>query len=408
MTEAARARRAAAAARGRALGAFVAVLPAEPGEAADAVPIAVKNNIAVRGVPTRAGFDPACAVEPARVDATVVARWRAAGGAVIGVTTMDEAALGASGTARGTGPIGNPAAPGFSPGGSSGGSAAAVAAGIVRLALGTDTMGSVRIPASWCGVVGFKPSRASLPLDGVTPLAPSFDHVGLIAADVAGVTAALPILAGRAPDGAASGAPSPRGDLRGRRFGIPAHVGSAAVDAEVRHAFAAACDALVRAGARLVPLDWDARFSAVLRKETFLLVEHEASLVHADLVDEPTGGASAALRGLLAFGRGLSAERVARARAALREVAARTAVDTAGLDAVLAPTTPQRAVRHGSPLPADQADFTVLANVTGLPAISLPCACAERPVGLQLTGCTFDDEELLSIAADVQRTATAC
>jgi aspartyl-tRNA(Asn)/glutamyl-tRNA(Gln) amidotransferase subunit A len=401
-----RARRAAAEG-GRAPNAFVRVLPAEAGEAASAAPIAVKNNIAVRGVPTRAGFDPAYALEPAAADATVVARWREAGGAVIGVTTMDEGALGASGTALGIGPIGNPAAPGFSPGGSSGGSAAAVAAGIVPLALGTDTMGSVRIPASHCGVVGFKPSRGVLPRAGVTPLAPSFDHVGLIAASVADVGRALPILAGPdSADPASRALPPAPADaagqtLRGRILGVPAFAREAALEPAVRIAFEEACALLARAGARLVPLAWDARFSSGLRKETFLLVEREAAAL-ADLIDDASGRASPGFRRLVAFGRGLPPERVARARAALRAIASRVAEDMAGIDAVITPTTPQRAFPHGAPPPPDQADFTSLANVAGLPALSVPMPCAERPVGLQIMGRDLGDDALLGLGAAIE------
>lgn len=415
MTEAERARRKARG-RGAALNAFVTVLPEGPDEARHGsqdtalrgMPFAVKSNIAVRGHPTLAGFAASEADAPSPRDATVVTRLRAAGALPIGITTMDEGALGAAGLARGVGPIGNPVAPGFSPGGSSGGSAAAVAAGIVPLALGTDTMGSVRIPAAYCGVVGFKPSRGVLSRAGVAPLAPGFDHVGLIGASVGDIARTLPVLAGPDTRDTASRALGPAdpdpalqaGDtLHGRVFGVPVFLRDATLEPPVRAAFEQVCVALGQAGARLVPLEWDARFSATLRRETFLLVEHEASEALAGLIDGASARVSPALRQMLAFGRSLSPTRTARACAALAEIASTVASDTAGIDAVITPTTPQRAFRHGAPPPPDQADFTVLANVTGLPALSVPLRCADRPVGLQVMGRDLKDIELLRIGA---------
>jgi len=140
--------------------------------------LAVKDNIDVAGLPTTAGLQ-AWRNRIAQQDAAVVARLRKAGAIIVGKTLMDEAAFGALGDNPWYGRVHNPARRGYTAGGSSAGSAAAVAAGQADVALGTDTLGSVRIPASYCGVVGYVPSAGRIEMAGVTPLAPSFDRVGL-------------------------------------------------------------------------------------------------------------------------------------------------------------------------------------------------------------------------------------
>ena len=161
-------------------GAFVAIAPdaaAGPGPLS-ALRVAVKDNIAVRGLPFTAGH-PLFADRIAQEDAWAVRRLREAGARIVGVTRTDAGGFGVT-----TPEVENPAAPGRTVGGSSGGSAAAVAAGLADVALGTDTGGSVRIPAACTGLIGFKPTRGRISNDGVWPLSPSFDHVGVIGRDL--------------------------------------------------------------------------------------------------------------------------------------------------------------------------------------------------------------------------------
>lgn len=146
------------------------------------VPVAVKDLIDIAGLPTTCGSASSFGTARAIEDAEIVARLRRAGAVIVGKTTLHEFAYGATGDRSVHGPSRNPVDPGRMSGGSSGGSAAAVAAGMVPLALGTDTAGSVRVPAALCGVVGFKPAFGALPVSGIHPLAPTLDHVGLFTA----------------------------------------------------------------------------------------------------------------------------------------------------------------------------------------------------------------------------------
>jgi aspartyl-tRNA(Asn)/glutamyl-tRNA(Gln) amidotransferase subunit A len=159
------------------------------------VPIAVKDNYEVAGVSSTMGLAAPLTDAPS-TDAEAVARLRGAGAIVIGTTAMDQLAWSMNGTAPDRPELDNPAAPGRVTGGSSGGSAAAVAAGIVPVALGSDTAGSVRLPAAWCGVLGFKPTRGVVSLRGVAPLAPSLDTAGVLTRSARDQIAVLQVLAG--------------------------------------------------------------------------------------------------------------------------------------------------------------------------------------------------------------------
>ncbi len=157
-------------------------------------PVAVKDIIAIEGVPTRCG-SPASDQAPAAADAALVARLRDAGAEVFAASQCLEYAAGFAHPLIGD--TRNPRDPGRTSGGSSGGSAALVAAGVCDLAVGTDTGGSIRIPAAYCGIVGLKPSYGLVPADGVFPLAGRCDHVGTLTATVAGTARLLAVLAGQ-------------------------------------------------------------------------------------------------------------------------------------------------------------------------------------------------------------------
>lgn len=359
--------------------------------------VAVKDNIDVAGLPTRSGL--ALRTAPAEADAPVVARLIAAGAVIIGKTRMDEAALGASGDNPHAGRIANPMAPGCSPGGSSGGSAAAVAAGFCAAALGTDTLGSVRIPASYCGIVGFKPTRSLLPMVGVTRLSQFLDHLGLLAADVA--TCAL-IFDAVVPPRRSSAKP-------GQRIGILEIPPTLAVAPAIAHAMVDLRRRLVKDGYEIREIALPGWHPDLLRRAAFLSVEAEAAIFYRDLLLRDDPALSENLRHLLVFGRDCPAEKVADARLLMAEVRTRLTAALANVDFLLLPTTPHTAFAWEDKPPVDQADLTVLANITGLPAISLPYRSDEqgRPIGLQLIGRRFEDAALLSLAAAVEARAEA-
>jgi aspartyl-tRNA(Asn)/glutamyl-tRNA(Gln) amidotransferase subunit A len=308
--------------------------------------LAVKDNIDVAGLPTTAGLQ-AWRGRVASRDAAIVAKLRAAGYTVVSKTLMDEAAFGALGDNPWYGRVHNPARHGYTAGGSSAGSAAAVAAGEADLALGTDTLGSVRIPASYCGVVGYVPSAGTIPMEGVVPLAPSFDRVGFFTRTVAEMANVF-------------------NEKSTKDFSI------GLVD--------------------LKAVDWGA-----LRRAMLLQIEIEA----AQTLLVPAESLSPGLRAALEFGRNASPERKARAASVMQE--ARTLFETwLRKHAVLQlPSTPQRAFPFDGPVPADQADYATLSSLLGLPAISVPAKAApgELPIGIQLVGRKGEDALLLAAAA---------
>ena len=163
----------------------------------DGITVAIKDNVDIAGLSTSGGIGH-YANRIAASDAAIVRRLKAAGAVLIGKTNLHEAALGATTDNPWFGRCVNPLRAGYTPGGSSGGSAAAVAASMCLLAIGTDTMGSVRIPASYCGIAGFIPTRGRLPLDGIMPLSPTLDRVGLLAQSVAVIAGAWHALSGTA------------------------------------------------------------------------------------------------------------------------------------------------------------------------------------------------------------------
>ncbi|MCP5155535.1 MAG: amidase, partial [Ectothiorhodospiraceae bacterium] len=232
------------------------------------VPVAVKDLVDVAGVATTFGSRAGPVRCPAR-HAACVANLERAGAVIVGKTNLLEFAYGAVHPQFGQ--TNNPWDPRRTSGGSSGGSAAAVAAGMAYAAVGTDTGGSIRIPAAYCGITGIKPSLGRVPTDGVFPLSPTLDHVGPLARSPACAAAALAAMAGEGAEPASV-------DLRGARLGVlTAHRDDPAVRPAVRDAFVAACAALAAAGASVREVAVDELAAADEALPAILLPE--ASLV---------------------------------------------------------------------------------------------------------------------------------
>jgi len=368
------------------------------------VPVLVKDNIAVAGMPWTAGLA-AHRDRIAQQDAPCVAALRAAGAIILGKVALHEGALGS--TTAVPRRCDNPLAPGFTPGGSSGGSGAAVAAGFAPMSVGTDTMGSVRIPAAYCGVVGFKPTAGLVGRSFVTPLSPMLDTVGMIARTPR--EAALGLAAMVAPDEDDCGwIPAPPGwsalpdaaaDPRGLRLGLPAPAWDAPMEVGLRDAAEAVLDRLRARGVTLLRIAMPGWVPRAARRAGLLLTEAEAALDHAALIEDPTA-ASEGFRAALRYGRDAGAPRLARALGVLAAARSAALRALAECDALLMPTAPQRAFAHGTPVPDDQADFTALANIAGLPSIAFPCAAPDGglPGSLQLVGPAWTEARLVAIA----------
>ena len=357
----------------------------------DGVTLAVKDNLAVAGKPWTAGVNGRQGVI-ASDDAIAVARLRDAGAIILGGANMDEAALGAVTDNPTFGHCLNPLGEGLTPGGSSGGSAAALAAGFVDLALGTDTMGSVRVPAAYCGVFGFKPSFEAIDRDGLAMLAPSLDTIGPMARDIGMLRRAFDQLCQPDVIEPVTGSLS----IAGLRVGVPAQLSDVAIDDTVLRGLAIAMEALRRLGAEISEVDLRGWRPGKSRKAGLLITEAEGAAELRDLIDRP-GAISANLLSMLDYGRNAPSEKVALARTEV-ERAARSALEAFDLfDILLMPTTPQRAFHHGNAIPSNQADLTALANFAKCPAIALPIevGAEELPASVQLMAPPGEDHRLL-------------
>jgi aspartyl-tRNA(Asn)/glutamyl-tRNA(Gln) amidotransferase subunit A len=295
------------------------------------------------------------------------------------------------------GPVHNPWRRGFHPGGSSGGSAAAVAAGLVTAALGTDTGGSVRIPAALCGLVGFKPSRGLVSTRGVVPLSTTLDHVGPITRTVADTAAVLDVIAA-APAAfleASGRAPGPL------RVGVLESFGMDA-DVPVAEAFEAALPALEAAGFGLRPLSLPALADG--RGLLVRIYRPEFAAAHAARLQERPDDFGEEVR--LDLERGLKADPAKHAAglAAREGLGAEVAAAMAELDLLVCPTTPHPARPIGAAGAGDYSFYTSPFNVTGQPALSLPMGFVDGlPVGLQLVGRVGADALVLAAAAAVEQ-----
>jgi aspartyl-tRNA(Asn)/glutamyl-tRNA(Gln) amidotransferase subunit A len=362
----------------------------------DGVPVAIKDNIDLAGLPTSGGIGH-YAQAVARRDAAIVRDLRAAGAVIVGKTNLHEAALGATSDNPWFGRCDNPLRAGFTPGGSSGGSAAAVADAMCVLAIGTDTMGSVRIPAAYCGVAGFKPTRGALPLEGVMPLSPTLDTPGLLAGSAALIAGAWQAL----------GAPATtvKAQADGWRLGLACDFPDAQ-SADLALLMQSAAAGARRAGFAVAGQSLAALSLPEIRRAAFVLCEIEGAAVHAAALAADPDGFSPHLCAMLGYGARQTPERASQLRECLRLVTVQIESLLHDVDALLLPTTPQAAFAHGTPVPENQADFTVLANVAGLPAISIPWGAdaAGMPLGLQLVGRVGTDSALLELAAHLEAT----
>lgn len=363
----------------------------------DGLNVAVKDNLAVQGKAWTAGIAGRRDLI-ADADSEAVARLRAAGAVLIGGANMEEAALGAVTDNPAFGRCMNPLGQGLTPGGSSGGSAAAVAAGFADLALGTDTMGSVRVPAAYCGIAGIKPTFGAIGRSGLAMLAPSLDTIGPMARDVRLLWPGLEAMGTGEAMAAWSGAPVPN-SLAGIRFGIPSQLETVECETAVLTGLQRAREAITRLGGTDSEIDLAGWNPGKARRAGLLVAEAEGASELADLIGRP-GAISDHLRSMLVYGRDAPPEKLAAARAEISTAAQSVERAFAQADAILLPTAPQRAFPHGTPAPANQADLTALANFAGCPAVALPVALPGEvlPVSVQLIGPRWSDPVLLAWA----------
>ncbi|MEM7225490.1 MAG: amidase [Pseudomonadota bacterium] len=366
------------------------------------VPYGAKDLFHAAGVATtggsRAGLDTI-----AEEDAEVIATLEAAGGLLLGKTNLHEYAYGATGENAHFGTCPHPDDPSRLAGGSSSGSGAAVARRLVPFALGTDTGGSVRVPAALCGIVGFKPSHGRLSCEGVIPFAWSLDHVGLMTRGAADARFLFAVL---------SGAVQGQGDLVGLRLGVPRATFAGRCDPQVETAFEARLEALARAGCRLV--DVALPDTSMARSASLAVQMAEAVAYHRPNLEVNGALYSQEFRAGLALGQVLRAEHYVNAQRQMAKYRRQAAALFTDVDLLVLPTCPITAPPIGQPFveisgeraPTGNAvtRFTGFFNMTGQPAITLPMGrdAEGLPMGLQLVAARDQDAALLDAAVAVE------
>lgn len=340
--------------------------------------IGVKSNIQVEGQAWTAGIGRRRG-EIAKSDADMIACLRSAGAILLSRLNMDEGALGAATNNPHFGRTENPLFPGCIVGGSSGGSTAAVACGAVDAALGTDTMGSVRIPAAYCGVFGLKLSSGPALLKGGFPLAPSLDSLGILAASLDPIRRMLEVISPRlSRKQACDGWVKPNEDM------------IAGCSDDIRAGLADVMGALERelgSPDTMPKIDLEAS-----RMDAFLLTEIEAVQSF-----EGQSGLSPGLEKLIAYGRKIAPDR-AGILSRLEELSDHLSNSLKPNKILVLPTVGAPPISHGERPPAGQADFTTLANITGWPALAIPLAGYETPVSVMLTGPEGSEHILIDLA----------
>jgi aspartyl-tRNA(Asn)/glutamyl-tRNA(Gln) amidotransferase subunit A len=361
------------------------------------VPVAIKDLIAVAGAPTTFASRAGSPQHPEK-DAALVKNLRQAGAVLIGKTNLLEYAYGA--VHPEIGQTNNPWDPKRTSGGSSGGSAAGVASGMCFAAIGTDTGGSIRIPAAYCGVVGLKPSYGLVDLDGVQALSWSLDHAGPLARRVADTARLL--------EGMTGGSfPAPPHGLKGLRLGIMHHPGQDRfLQPAVRNQFEQAVARLRQAGAEVQAVSIANLEHAADALLTIL--EPEASVIHQRLIAAEPGGFGEMTRLQIEAGFALPATVYIRAQQLQRELARRYNQLFTRVDAILSPSVPWVAPAEDPALGDDGGEgemlYSAIYNLTGLPALSVFAGLSPEklPVGLQIVTPWRTDDLALSIGAALE------
>jgi len=390
--------------------------------------VAIKDNISTRGVETTCASKILQGYVPP-YDAHVVSLLKSAGAAIVGKTNMDEFGMGTTTENSAFGPTLNPCDTDRVPGGSSGGSAAAVAAGYCEMALGSDTGGSIRCPAAFCGIVGLKPSYGRVSRYGLIAYANSLEQIGPMAKDVTGVSRLFSVIAGHDKrDSTSVDRPythTPNPSIKGLRIGLPSEFFGEGVDTKVAETVKNAVSTLEKAGAEAVPCAMPSMSHALAAYYVICTSEASSNLARFDGIRYGPGGElrkswheefsdrrqerfGKEVRRRIILGTfslaagyfGRYYQKAQTARQMVRDDFSRLFKD---VDLVAGPTMPSIAFRlkeKSDPLQMYLSDIlTVPANLAGVPAISVPCGKVDdMPVGLQLIGRHFEDEKVIDAA----------
>ncbi len=401
------------------------------------IPLGIKDVLVMQGAPATAGSRILQGYQPP-YDATAVTRLEAAGAVLLGKINCDEFAMGSSNENSAYGPVRNPVAPDRVPGGSSGGSAAAVAANMAVATLGTDTGGSIRQPASFCGVVGVLPTYGRVSRYGLIAFASSLDRIGPFAANVRDAATLLGVIAGHDPRDATS-SPAPVPDyaaesdqpVAGLRIGVPAEYFGEGLDPEVRAAVESGIDALKAAGCTIRPIALPTTKYAIPAYYLVATAEASANLARFDGVrygyrspasatlsdmyrhsrDEGFGAEvkRRILLGTYALSAGYYDAYYLKAQQVRRLLAEEFLRAFAEVDAIVTPTSPippfKLGEKSGDPLAMYLADIdTVTASLAGICGVSVPCGATASglPVGMQILAAHLHESTAFRVARAVE------
>lgn len=395
--------------------------------------IAVKDNICTRGMQTSCGSHILNGYHP-QYNATAVEKLNNSGAVIVGKTNMDEFAMGSSNENSAYGTVKNPWNTEKVPGGSSGGSAAVIAAGIVRASLGSETGGSVRQPASFCGIVGLKPTYGRISRFGLVAFASSLDQIGIFGQTSKDVADVLSVVSGRDKNDSTSAdvavpnyAATLSNEIKGRKIGVPRQLFGAGLDEEVRSAVEKSIDNYRNLGAEIVDVELPHAKYGIAVYYILATAEASSNLARFDGVRyglraegahdlremyretrEQGFGAEVKRRimlGTYVLSSGYYDAYYAKAQKVRALLKRDYAEAFAKCDAILTPTSPTTAFNIGEksddPLAMYLSDiYTVSANLAGIPGISVPCGLSSEnlPIGLQLVGKTWSEDLLLNLA----------
>jgi aspartyl-tRNA(Asn)/glutamyl-tRNA(Gln) amidotransferase subunit A len=398
------------------------------------LPIAIKDVLCTKGMQTTCGSRILSGYKP-QYDATAITRLKEAGAVIVGKTNMDEFAMGSSNENSAYGPVRNPWDTTRVPGGSSGGSAVAVASGVVPVSLGSDTGGSVRQPASLCGIVGLKPTYGRISRYGLVAFASSLDNIGIFGQTSKDVAEVLQVIAGRDPlDSTSADVPVPdyasmlSADIKGNRLGVPRSWFGEGLDDDVRNAVEGAIEDFKSLGAEIVDVELPhakygiavyyiiataeassnlARYDGVrygFRAED----AHELRQMYFKTREEGFGDEvkRRIMLGTYVLSSGYYDAYYAKAQKVRTLLKQDYAKAFEKCDAILTPTAPSVAFKIGEksddPLAMYLNDiYTVSANMAGVPGISVPCGLSGEglPIGMQLIGNFWSEGLLLNLAS---------
>ena len=349
---------------------------------------AVKANIRVNSFPFHAGIEE-FKNNTSLEDDPIIKMVKKNGGVIIGLTNMDEAAFGGSTSSSFYGRCLNPRNINFSVGGSSGGSAATISSGLVNNAIGTDTMGSVRIPASYCGVFGFKPSSNTISNEDLILLSNTYDTIGFFGKNISNISNLFNLINKKAYN-----------TPRNIKCIVPTQIFEDQIETNVLENFKKTILTLKKNNIQIIEKELDYWKPNLHRKALLKLVENEGAKNLSDLLMNNKSKITKLLRSNLQFGQNINKTDIKKIKEDLIKLKIKTQNIFETFDLILTPTTPQSAFKIEKEQPLNQANFTSLANISDLPSISLPHnGTYEQPFSIQLNAANNNDKFLLKISS---------